>query len=61
MSKLQQIEASVLELSAQEQKALSEWLENLLEDRLTLREDFRAEIEQGIQEIQEGRGRTRQP
>jgi len=61
MSKLQQIEASVLELSAHEQKALSEWLENLLEDRLTLREEFRAEIEQGIQEIEQGQSRTRQP
>jgi hypothetical protein len=61
MSKLQQIEASVLELSAPEQEALRAWLDNLLEDRLTLREEFRAEIEQGMQEIQQGQGRTRQP
>jgi hypothetical protein len=61
MSKLQQIEASVLELSSAEQRALLEWLDHLLEDRLTLREEFRAEIEEGIKDIEEGRSRTRQP
>ena len=61
MSKLQQIEASVLELSSAEQRALLEWLDHLLEDRLTLREEFRVEIEQGLKDIEEGRSRTRQP
>ena len=40
---------------------LHDWLENLLEDRLELREEFRAEIEAGKKDIAEGRYRVRKP
>jgi len=61
MSKLQQIEESVLELSTIEQQELREWLDNLLENQLKLREEFRAEIEEGMKDIKEGRYRVRKP
>lgn len=61
MSKLEQVEAQVKQLSVVEQRALHDWLENLLEDRLELKDEFKAEIETGIQDVAEGRYRTRQP
>ncbi len=61
MSKLEQVEVQVKQLSVVEQRALRDWLENLLEDRLELKDEFKAEIEAGIQDVAEGRYRTRQP
>lgn len=61
MKTLEQIEADVRNLSPQEQEKLRDWLENLLEDRLELREDFKAEIEAGKKDIAEGRYRIRKP
>ena len=56
---LEQIESDVRNLSPQEQEQLHDWLENLLEDRLELSEEFRAEIEAGKKDIAEGRYRVR--
>ena len=61
MSKLEQVEAQVKQLSVAEQQALRDWLENLLEDRLELKDEFKAEIEAGIKDVAEGRYRVRQP
>ena len=48
-------------LSVAEQEALRDWLENLLEDRLELKDEFKAEIEAGKQDIADGRYRIRRP
>ena len=61
MKTLEQIEADVQKLSPQEQEQLRDWLDNLLEDRLELKEEFRAEIEAGRKDIAEGRYRIRKP
>ena len=58
---LVEIEADVQKLSPQEQEQLREWLENLLEDRLELTEEFKAEVEAGKRDILEGRVRIRRP
>lgn len=61
MSKLEQVEEQVRLLSVVEQQALRDWLENLLEDCLELKDEFKAEIEAGIKDVAEGRYRTHRP
>jgi uncharacterized protein YdcH (DUF465 family) len=61
MSKLEQVEDQVKRLSAAEQEALRDWLDNLLEDRLALKDEFKAEIESGMKDIAEGRYRIHRP
>ena len=61
MKTLQQVENEVRKLSPQEQEQLRDWLENLLEDRLELRDEFKAEIEAGKKDIAEGRYRIHKP
>lgn len=61
MSKLEQVEEQVRRLSVSEQQALRDWLENLLEDRLELKDEFKAEIEAGIKDVAEGRYRVQRP
>ena len=58
---LEEVESDVRNLSPAEQQRLRDWLENLLEDRLELREEFKAEIEAGKKDIAEGRVRIRKP
>jgi hypothetical protein len=60
MKTLEQIESEVRNLSPKEQEQLRDWLENLLEDRLELKEEFKAEIEAGKMDIAEGRYRIRE-
>lgn len=61
MSLLEQVEDQVRRLSVDEQEALRNWLDNLLEDRLELKEEFKSEIEAGLKSIAEGNYRVRQP
>jgi len=61
MLPLERIEAEVKQLSAAEQEALRDWLEHLLEDRLELKDEFKAEIEAGMKDIAEGRYRIHRP
>jgi mRNA-degrading endonuclease RelE of RelBE toxin-antitoxin system len=61
MKTLEQIESDVRKLSPQEQEQLRDWLENLLEDRLELKDEFKAEIEAGKKDIAEGRYRIQKP
>src|SRR5450631_2782605 len=61
MSKLEQVEDQVKRLSIAEQEALRDWLDNLLEDRLELKDEFKAEIEAGTKDIAEGRYRIHRP
>jgi hypothetical protein len=61
MKTLEQIEADVRELSLPEQEKLREWLDNLLEESLELKEEFKAEIEAAKKDIAEGRYRIHKP
>jgi len=61
MKTLEQIESEVRKLSPQEQEQLRDWLENLLEDRMELKDEFKAEIEAGKKDIAEGRYRIHKP
>jgi hypothetical protein len=61
MKTLEQVEAEVRKLSLQEQERLRNWQENLLEDRLELKEEFKTESEAGEKDIAEGRYRVRKP
>ena len=58
---LEQIKDEVLRLSKDDQKALLDWLTNLLEDDLELTDEFKAKIEQGKADIAAGRVRTVRP
>ena len=48
-------------LTRAEQEELRDLLENLLEDQLELKDEFKAKIERGEQDIEEGRVRIRKP
>ena len=61
MKTLEEVEKAVARLSPQEQEQLHHWLENLLEDRLEMKEEFKAEIVAGKQEIACGDVRVRRP
>jgi len=56
-----EIREAVSRLTRAEQEALRDWLENLLEDRLELKEEFRAEIERGKADIATGSVRITRP
>ena len=61
MQTLEQIEAEVRRLSRADQEALRDWLENLLEDRMELKDEFKAEIEAGMKNVAEGKYRIHRP
>ena len=61
MEALEKIEAEVMQLSVAEQEALRDWLDHLIEDRLVLKDAFKAEIEAGMKDITEGRYRIHRP
>jgi hypothetical protein len=48
-------------MTPQEQEDLRDFLENVLEDRLEMTEEFRADIEAGKADIKAGRVRVRKP
>lgn len=61
MRTLEQVEADVRTLPLEKQEELRDWLENLLEDQLEFTNEFKAKIERGERDIQEGRVRVRKP
>ena len=54
-----EIEDAIQRLPRSDQEALREWLENLLEDQLVLRDEFKSEIEAGQRDLAEGKTRSR--
>jgi hypothetical protein len=58
---LEQVEEQVKRLSAAEQEALRDWLDNMLEDELEFTDEFKAKIERAKCDIAEGRGRVVKP
>ena len=61
MSTVQEIESAISRLSPEEMRAVRDWLENLLEDRMELKDEFKTEIEVGMKDITEGRYRIHRP
>ena len=58
---LEQVEDQVKRLSPAEQEALRDWLENLLEDQLQLKDEFKTKIESAEQNIRDGNYRVKRP
>jgi len=61
MSTVKEIESAITKLSLEEQRAVREWLDDLIEDQLELTDEVKAKLDQARQDIAEGRFRTRQP
>jgi len=62
MSKVEQIEAELRSLSPADLKRVRDWLDDFVEDRLELREDFEAAIRESEREMATGlRPRVRKP
>jgi hypothetical protein len=61
MSTLGEVEDAVLKFTPEEQEQLRDWLENLIEDRLEMTDEFKAEIEEGKADLAAGRVRIRRP
>ena len=59
MSTVLEIEDAIQRLPRSDQETLREWLENLLEDQLVLRDEFKSEIEAGQRDLAEGKTRSR--
>jgi hypothetical protein len=58
---LAELEKAVLKMSPHEQEELRDFLENVLEDRLEMTAEFKADIEAGKADIAAGRVRVRKP
>jgi hypothetical protein len=62
MSKVEEIQSEITKLSERERREIRDWLENMLEDQLELREEFRSKIEQSERDMAAGRpSRVRRP
>ena len=62
MSKVEQIEAELQNLSPAELKRVRDWLDDFVEDRLEFKEDFEAAIQESEREMAAGlRPRVRKP
>lgn len=61
MSTLAEVENAILKFTPEEQEQLRDWLENLMEDRLEMTDEFKAEIEASKADIAAGRVRVRRP
>ena len=62
MSKVEQIEAELQNLSPAELKRVRDWLDDFVEDRLEFREDFEAAVHESEREMAAGlRPRVRKP
>jgi len=62
MSKVEEIQSEIGKLSAREMQEIHDWLENVLEDQLELREEFKAKIERSERDMAAGRhSRNRLP
>jgi hypothetical protein len=61
VNRVEEIEAEVRQLPAQEALELMDWLSDYLEDQAKLNPDFVASIERGQSDLREGRVRVRQP
>jgi len=61
MSVLEQVEDQVRRLSIADQETLRDWLENLLEDQLEMKDEFKARIESADKNVREGNYRVKRP
>ena len=60
MSTVQEIESAISRLSPEEMRLVRDWLENQLEDRLEMTDEFKGRIESSERQMAEGqRPRTR--
>ena len=55
VSTVQEIEQAISRLSPEEMRLVRDWLENQLEDRLPLTDEFKGRIEDSERQMKEGR------
>ncbi len=55
MSNVQEIESAISRLSPADMRRVRDWLENQLEDRLEMTDDFKGQIESSERQMAEGR------
>jgi len=55
VSTVQEIEQAISRLSPEEMRRVRDWLENQLEDRLIITEEFKGQIESSERQMAEGR------
>ncbi|MFZ4695591.1 MAG: hypothetical protein ACOYMV_10735, partial [Verrucomicrobiia bacterium] len=58
MSTVEEIESAIVALPQRQQLAVRDWLDGLLEDDLKVSESFRAKVEEGLEDLEQGRTRT---
>lgn len=58
---MEEIESAIVALPQRQQLALRDWLDGLLEDDLTVSEGFRAKVEEGLEDLERGQTRIREP
>jgi hypothetical protein len=62
MSSIQEIESAILQLPPEQMREVHEWLENLLEDQLEFKDEFKRGIEEAERELGQGlKPRVRRP
>lgn len=58
---LEELKSEICKLPLVDQRRVLEFVENLIEDREQISDDFRKEIEEGLAAIAVGRSRMRKP
>ncbi len=61
MSKLEQLETEISHLSNKDRQLLRDRMDDMIEDELEVTDEFRASIERGQRDIEEGRVRIVRP
>ena len=62
MSSVKEIESALTELPLEELEAVRNWLDDFIEDRMEVGEEFKTKIQRAQQELADGvSSRTRQP
>ena len=62
LSSVQEIESALTRLSLEDLQSVRDWLEDFIEDRMAVSEEFKTKIERAQRELADGiHSRTRQP
>jgi hypothetical protein len=61
VSTVKEIQEAIPRLSREEVETIRDWIDNYLEDRLELKDEVRAKLDQSRREIAAGKYTTRQP
>jgi hypothetical protein len=54
MSSVKEIESALAKLTLHEKQAVRDWLDDLIEDQLEVKDEFKAKVQRAKQEIADG-------